>query len=88
MKTILLPKYTNYGKKTADVFSEDALKLFELNENSRLHNNNLNQKKIIDNINKKNIHSIKQSLVLTFLKFVGLNIFLIRKIMYLFRTIT
>jgi len=85
MKTILLPKYTNYGKKTTEVFSEDALKLFELNENSRKHSNNLNQKKMIDNINKKNIYSIKQSLILTFLKFVGFNIFLMRKIVYLFK---
>ena len=82
MKTILLPEHTNYGKKTADVLSEDALRLFELNENSRKHNNNLNTKKIIDNINEKNRYSIKQSLILTFLKFVGLNIFLIRKIIY------
>jgi len=85
MKTILLPEHTKYGKKTADVFSEDTLKLFELNENSRKHSNNFNTKKLIDNINKKNTYSIKQSLILAYLKFIGLNIFLIRKIIYLLK---
>ncbi len=78
-KNILLPEQTNYGKKITDVFSENVLNLFELNERSRKSYNN-NTKNIIDDINKKNEYSVSQSLILAFFKFTGLNIYLIRKI--------
>ena len=82
MRTILLPEYTNYGKKITEVLSKDALKLFEVNKDSRKSYDNSHEKKIIDEINKKNRYSIKQSLIYIFFRFVELNIFLIRKIIY------
>ncbi len=86
MRTILLPQYTKYGKKITEVLSKDALKLFEVNKNSRKIYDNFQEKKIIDDINRKNRYSIKQNLILIFLRIVGLNIFLIRKIIYLFKS--
>lgn len=85
MRTILLPEYAKYGKKMVDVFTEDALRLFEVHENSRKSYNDIGKKKIIDDINKKNRYSIKQNLILIFLRLVGFNIYLIRKIIYFFK---
>lgn len=81
-RTLLLPEYSNYGKKMVDIFSNDALNLFELKKDSRVFKNNINGDCLIDNINKKNRYSLKQIIMLNFLKFVSLNIKLIRKILY------
>jgi len=82
MRTIILPNFTRYKKKITEALDEEALKLFELNENSRVDTFPTNTLQIIDSLNMQNQNSIKESLILNFLKFVALNIYLIRKIIF------
>ena len=82
MRTILLPDYTNYGKKIEEVFPQNILKLFELNPNSRKIEKISIRNNLLDKINDKHKNSISVNLKLIFFKIVEFNISFIRKVIF------
>lgn len=84
--TIMLPEYTNYNKRFADVMSPDALKMFEFDPNSRKRENEMESNRVIDQINKKNHNSFNLMVIYYFFKMIEIIIKSIRKIFTLTNT--